>query len=269
MSTPEKPDRSSPDLERTRRELNRLPEGVRGLTWPLLAMVLIHTLLIGLWVAPGTPARDWVGVDRVREYVQPWFGQNWSIFAPNPRRTAVTFEVRATIQDETGEVQVTDWVDLIDNEDGIVAGNPVPSRAAKISRRTADRLHSAISGMNTEQRDWLEADYVDTPVEQLRERLSEVDGGVGVSDINRYMTADSAATAIATGFAENEWGDGAEILYVQYRTSTRPAPSWDSDMTIDDTTRTDRDYGWRAPVELTDQQIEHFAPYLELGGDWR
>lgn len=270
MSRPDTSDQSDAQLTWTRRELKRLPQGARVLTWPLVALVLIHSLIIALWVAPSTPARDALGQDRVREYIQPWFGQNWSIFAPDPRRTAVTFEVRATVQDETGAVQVTDWVDLIDNEDGIVAGNPFPARTAKISRRTADRLHSAISGMNTEQREWLQADYVDTPVDQLRERLAEVDGGVGSADINRYMTADAAATAIATGVAANEWGDEAEILYVQYRTSTRPAPSWDAeDRTIDDTTRTEREYGWRAPTELTDEEIAHFGPYLEQGGDWR
>ncbi|MDZ5077442.1 DUF5819 family protein [Nesterenkonia sp. HG001] len=270
MSRPDTSDRSDPQLARTRRDLKRLPFGARALTWPVVAIVLIHTLMIGLWVAPNNPARDSLGADRVREYVQPWFSQNWSIFAPNPRRVAVTFEVRATVRDpETGDEQTTDWVDLIDNEDGIVAGNPFPARTAKITRRTTDRLHSAISGMSTEQREWLEANYVETPVDQLRERLAEADGGAGTADINRYMTADAAATAIATGFAENEWGDEAEILYIQYRTSTRPAPSWDSDSTIDDTTRTERDYGWRSAVELTDQQIEHFGPYLEQGGDWR
>lgn len=238
--------------------------------WPLLAVVLVHTSLIGLWVAPNTPAGDWVGTDRVREYVQPWFNQNWSIFAPNPRRVAVTFEVRAAVlRADSGEQDITDWVDLIDNEDSIVAGNPSPPRTAKISRRTADRLHSAISDMNTGQREWIEANYVETPIDQLRERLTAVEGGAQAADINRYMTADAAATSIATGFAEYEWGEQGEVIHVQYRTSTRPAPPWDSDQTIDDTTRTERHYGWRAPVEITGQEILQFSRYLEQGGDWR
>lgn len=271
MSRPDTSDRSDPQLERTRRDLKRLPEGARALTWPLVALVLIHTLIIGLWVAPSTPARDAVGQDRVRGYVQPWFSQNWSIFAPNPRRVAVTFEIRAIVEDpDTAETVHTDWVDLIDNEDGIVAGNPFPARTAKISRRTADRLHSAISDMNTEQRDWLKASYTDTPVDQLRERLADVDGGAGAADINRYMTADAAATRIATGAAENIWGEDGEVLHVQYRTSTRPAPSWDDEeRTVDDTTRTEREYGWRAATDLTEEEIASFAPYLDQGGDWR
>ncbi len=62
-----------------------------------------------------------------------------------------------------------------------------------------------------------------------------------------------------------------EIAYVQYRTSTRPAPSWNSDpgFTVDDTTRTQREYGWRAAAELSDEQISYFEPYLKQGGDWR
>ncbi|WP_369750452.1 DUF5819 family protein [Nesterenkonia sp. F] len=162
-----------------------------------------------MWVAPSTPLREAVSLDRVREYVQPWFQQNWSIFAPNPRRTAVTFEVRASVlHTETGEKEFTEWVDLIDNEDAIVSGNLFPARTAQISRRTADRLHRALNDMNTEQRNLLKANYLETPVSELRDHLHDVAGGAGGSDISRYMTADAAATRIATGAAETFWSDG-------------------------------------------------------------
>lgn len=272
MTTPNASGRDDGQLEETRSALRRLPRAASFLSWPLVALILIHTLFIGMWVAPSTPLRDIVTVDRVREYVQPWFQQNWSIFAPNPRRTAVTFEVRASVlHAETGEKEFTGWADLIDNEDAIVSGNLFPARTAQISRRTADRLHSALNDMNTEQRNLLKANYLETPVSELRGHLHDVAGGAGNSGISRYMAADAAATRIATGAAKSFWSDEGEIVYVQYRTSTRPAPSWNSDAeyTIDDTARTEREYGWRAAAELSGEQVSYFEPYLKQGGDWR
>lgn len=251
------------------RDVRDLPRIARFITWPLVAVVLIHTLIIGLWVAPSTPLRDWAGQDRVREYVQPWFTQNWSIFAPTPRRAAVTFEVRSRIEGGgNSELEVTEWVDLIDNEDAIVAGNLFPARTAKITRRVTDRIHNAYSSMNTEQREWLQANYTDDiPVERLRERLTSVDGGANRRIVDNYMDADDAATRIASGFAEVEWGELGDVVDIQYRTSTRPAPAWDDEeQTIDDTTRSERDYGWRTAAEVDESELAYLEKYFTQGG---
>ncbi|MDR5712588.1 DUF5819 family protein [Nesterenkonia flava] len=246
-----------------RRQLRALPQAARLLSVPVIAVVVIHSLLIALWVAPMTPIREELGNDTLRSYVMPWFEQNWSIFAPNPRRTAVTFEVRALTEDQNGERLTTEWIDLVEIEDQIVAGNPLGSRTSKITRRLADRMHSARSTMNEDQESWLEANYVETPVETLRSRLLSVEGGTGAHHVDRYMQADRSATMIATAVAERTV-DGP-VIHVQYRTSTRPAPSWENrhEQDLDEQNRTYRDYGWRAPAELTSAELELFDHYLD------
>lgn len=256
-------------LAEQRRRLRALPPAARLLAIPVVAAVVIHTLLIALWVAPMTPMQEELGNERLRSYVMPWFEQNWSIFAPNPRRTAVTFEVRALTEDSDGERQTTEWIDLVEVEDTIVAGNPLGTRTSKITRRIADRMHSARSNMNDAQHQWLEANYVETSVETLRSRLLNVEGGTGIHHVDRYMEADRAATAIASAVAERTV-DGP-VIHVQYRTSTRPAPAWQDrhERELDDQHHTYRDYGWRAPAHLTEQELELFDHYLGYGEQLR
>jgi len=251
-------------IEEQRRRLREIHPAIRFLAVPVIAFVLIHTVLIALWVAPMTPAREQLGNDRLRSYILPWFEQNWSIFAPNPRRTAVTFEVRAVYEDINGQSHTSEWTDLVDIEDDIVRGNPMGSRASKITRRLADRMHSARSNMSNVQLDWVAANYFDTPVEQLRERLLDVKDGTGTHHVDRYLQADYAATTIATAAAERRNSD--TILRVQYRTSTRQAPQWKDrhEKDLDEQPRSYRDYGWRAPADLSEQDIEYFDVYLDL-----
>lgn len=251
-----------------RRALRGIPWGAKLFAGLLVLVMAVHTFLIGVWVAPRTPIQDEIGSQNVRSYVLPWFEQNWSIFAPNPRRVAVTFEVRAMIIDpETGEEVVTDWVDMVEGEDQIVRNNPFPPRTSKIARRTTDQLNSVRSPMNDEQLSQLEANYVETPIEQLREDLVGIDGGASASSIDDYMAMDEVAVRLATGMAHHAWE--GEIVHVQYRTTHRPAPSFAQrdDLTVDDTERGVRQYGWRAPAELSDEQLELFKPYARQAGD--
>ncbi|MDN6498522.1 MAG: DUF5819 family protein, partial [Yaniella sp.] len=245
-----------------RRRLRALHPVAKILAQPVIPFVVVHTLLIAMWVAPMTPAREQFGNDNLQTYVMPWFEQDWSIFAPNPRRTAVTFEVRAVYTDSEGTNNTTPWVDLVALEDDIVAGNLAGPRTAKLTRRLADRMHSARSNMNDEQLDWLAANYFLTPIEQLRSRLLDVEGGTGTHHVDRYLQADVAATYIATAVAELH--DPVSIERVQYQTSSRQLPTWENrhDDDLDDRSRSYRTYGWRAPADLSEQELEYFGAYL-------
>lgn len=253
------------EMER-RAALRRMPRVARVLALLLAFAVVTHTALIATWVAPNNQIRQTIGASSLRAYVLPVFEQNWSIFAPNPRRTAVALEVRARIEDpQTGERSVTEWVDLVALEEAMIPGNPLAPRMSNASRRVADRLHSAVSNMNDEQRDWLQANYLTTPIEQLRTRLTDVEGDspASATQIDNYLIADRAAAALATAHAKHT--AGGEVIHVQYRSSTRPVPSYTNreDQTVDDTARNERDYGWRAPVDLTDQDLEFYGRYLD------
>lgn len=71
-------------LAEQRRALQGIPLGARLFAGLLVLVMAVHTVIIGVWVAPRTPIQDEIGSENVRFYVLPWFEQNWSIFAPTP-----------------------------------------------------------------------------------------------------------------------------------------------------------------------------------------
>ncbi|MBM9463374.1 hypothetical protein JL108_07925 [Aeromicrobium sp. YIM 150415] len=234
----------------------------RASAWFLVAIVLAHTAIIALWVGPSTPLRNAVGDERLRSYVMPFFDQNWRIFAPTPRRAAVTFEIRASIEDPTtGETSPTDWIDVVEREDDIIRGNMTPSRMSLAGRRTANTLNSVMAEMNERQRTQIAANYLTTPVADLRGRLADIEGGAGISDVSRYMRYDEIATSLATYYASTVWE--GDIAYVQYRTSIRYVPGFDQrkERDIDDAERTYYEYGWRSTTPPDADVTRMFSAY--------
>lgn len=59
----------------------------RGLIWTLAA---VHSILLMIWAMPDNPLRAAVGPDGLRSYINPYFEQSWSIFAPLPLRGGET-----------------------------------------------------------------------------------------------------------------------------------------------------------------------------------
>lgn len=232
-----------------------------------MLVVAVHTFLIALWAAPTNEITKAVGQDTVRSYVMPWFQQNWRIFAPTPRRVAVELDVRAYVIDpSTGEGRVTEWLSLVDAEDELIRHNPFPPRTALAARRTANHLNNAVGDMNEAQRERVAWNYFETPVTELRQTLLNVEGDSPASRsvINSYMRYDAVATALASYAAHIHW-DG-EIARVQYRTTKRYVPAFAdrAERDIHDARRISYDYGWRAAVPLTEQQVALFEPYARL-----
>ncbi|MEE6281768.1 DUF5819 family protein [Georgenia sp. MJ170] len=236
----------------------------RLVLWPLIAVALVHTLFIGLWVGPSTPVKEAIGADVVRSYVMPVFDQNWRIFAPTPRRAAVELDVRAMVRDaETGEERISDWVPLVDGEDSLIRGNPFPPRLSLAARRVANHLNTRMGDMSAGQRTQAEASYFTTPIAELRERLLAVDddGAAGASTVDGYLRYDSVATSLATYFAVATWSE--ETTHVQYRSSIRYTPSFNDrhERDIDDAERTYREYGWRPAAAVTAETAALFESY--------
>lgn len=231
--------------------------------------VLLHTLVIATWVGPNTPVRQAVGDDRLRSYVIPVFDQSWMIFAPTPRRVAVNLQIRLEYVDPASDQPViTDWVDLVDGEDALIAGNPFPPRMSLAARRVANTLNAAMGDLNDAQLEAVANNYLSTPTSALGDRLMEItDASVPSGTVGTYLTYDEVATHLATLYSAAAYPE-FEVTYVQFRTGMRYVPTWEpgTPRTIDDAEITWFDYGWRQPGELTDDELELFAPYLRMTG---
>ena len=103
----------------------------RGLIWTLAALAVVHSILLMIWVMPDNPLRAAIGTDRLRSYINPYFEQSWSIFAPTPLRGDENVQIRAYVGDYKARTgKATDWYDITAKEDERIKSLPNPFRDA-------------------------------------------------------------------------------------------------------------------------------------------
>ncbi|MDF6020633.1 DUF5819 family protein [Streptomyces sp. JH34] len=129
----------------------------------LAGALLVHLALVFLSIAPANAASA-----RHREtvdgYVQPAFGQDWKLFAPNPMQRNEAVGVRMRTRGEAGGYQVGEWVNLTAQDVETVRGNPAPSHLNQnMLRRAWDAYvanHSLKNDIPKGARGRLAADYL-------------------------------------------------------------------------------------------------------------
>lgn len=74
-----------------------------------------HVFAWFLWIAPVSPLREVVPGKLLTQYMIPFFGQSWSVFAPEPINGDNRMLVRAVVR-ENGADKTTEWVNVTDVE---------------------------------------------------------------------------------------------------------------------------------------------------------
>ncbi|MDJ1370780.1 DUF5819 family protein [Gulosibacter molinativorax] len=187
---------------------------VRGVLVALSLVTAWHIFASFLWIAPSSPLREIPTQKVLSSYMIPFFGQSWSVFAPEPINGSYTLKVRAVVDDGSGPVE-TEWVDATAVEYSMIQNNLFPPRAgiqagevasqhkAEFDGLTAD--HQVIAGLNYFEGDW-EA--------RLEEKMSSYGDAALVEE---YMVTEHMATAYATQVARAVWGE--DVQRVQYEIS--------------------------------------------------
>ena len=83
-----------------------------GLVLLLAVLAVVHSLLVGLWLAPSGPVREAAGASRLATYVDPYFRQSWDVLDPSAQRVDETFRTRTRVRVAAGRVEETPWVDV-------------------------------------------------------------------------------------------------------------------------------------------------------------
>ncbi|NDL59090.1 DUF5819 family protein [Phytoactinopolyspora mesophila] len=231
-----------------------VPPIARGIAFFLVGLLGIHFAATFLWNAPDNPIKDSVR-DEMRSYIQPFFQQNWSLFAPNPVSSEGEVLLRARTEDPvTGDVRTTEWISPTELEWSVVRDNPAPSRVSRLSSNLHRRLNTAWNRLNDEQKDIVADDYDDMTVwSPLADDLIEAQGGETSSRVANLVRADRVLTGYATQVARAMWGEN--IVAVQFQLQRTPVPRWEDRMEPepDNPDRTYRHFGWR-PVLVNDGQ---------------
>ncbi|MGA5191820.1 DUF5819 family protein [Streptomyces exfoliatus] len=98
--------------------------------------LVTHLSMIFLSVAPPNALSVEHG-DTVDAYVQPEFGQDWKLFAPNPMQRNEAVGARVNTLAADGRPHASEWINLTDRDIETIRGNPAPSHADQNMLRRA------------------------------------------------------------------------------------------------------------------------------------
>lgn len=215
--SPEQKDRSTETVSRPTR-------GAAIATVVVAAVVIVHMFFTLVYNMPFQKAREALPTAAAVEYMQPFFTQDYKIFAPNPVSGDHQLWVRALVEAEDGTRTETEWT----NATAIELGNDARRLLRKhLSVVTSERLLAAYRNLNAAQQKIVQANLHASRVDEYREELrAAATGGVATS-ANTFLRYARAADAYSTQVARALWSEDGRIVAVQTRPTFDRLVRWD------------------------------------------
>lgn len=228
----------------------------------LLVVVLVHTVVLTLWLAPSSPLRDAVGERRLTSYVDPYFQQDRDLVGVGIQQVDESFSVRAFVApDGGGKGKNTEWVDLTRADVRADRGDPAPERVHLIARRLATNLNLAMFNLTPAQRRVVRSLTAEDEPSLVTPALTGVGGRAEA--VQFFQTYDLMATQFASLFAESRW-DG-RVVQVQFKVGRRTVPPYADRATtsLDDVPFREFSFGWRSAFRGSLEARETFDSYVK------
>lgn len=245
----------------------------RGLIWTLAVLAAVHSVLIMIWVMPDNPLRAAVGPERLSSYINPYFEQSWSIFAPTPLRGGENVQIRAYVGDyKAGTGKATQWYDITAKEDDKIEYLLNPSRIHSATRRLGGDMNSLVIKLNKNQRLLVQGDYVGSPrtdlrrtdlgKSDLRRDLLKASTGGSAGTIAPYLRTDEMLTRFVTLYATARWGKN--VTEIQFRVGHRFVPNYSvrNDVKFLDVPFAYSRFGWREAMPVNSDAQTAFDAYV-------
>lgn len=203
-------------------------------------LVVVHSALLMLWLAPSSPVRDAVGNHSLASYVDPYFQQGHDAVGPNAQFVDETFRIRALVRNGGDDkAHKTEWLDLAEIEEKATRLDLDPARVHLIGRRLAANLNLAMFRLSPDQRKAVTISTGTGGLGDLRAKL--LAAGSDDDAVQNYLAYDQMATQFASLYAAARWE--GKVLQVQYLVGRRTVPPFADRAT---TTLRDVDYLWFA-----------------------
>jgi hypothetical protein len=228
-------------------------------TVALLCTILTawHIFATFLWISPPTQIRALIPGNLLTAYMIPFYGQSWSVFAPEPINGDLILKVRAEVV-KNGKSTRTEWVDATAAELSMSHHNLFPPRAANLGTQQAMEYKTAYEALTPAQQKIVGLGYYKG--RDWEKRLSAaITGSAATPAATTYLEKERHTLAYATQVARAVWGN--DVVHVQFQASRqnvipfaernnpkakKPAPQIVST-------------GWRATYEFADQDAGEFA----------
>lgn len=178
-----------------------------------------HLFASFLWIAPVSTVRQVIPGDLLTRYMIPWFGQSWSVFAPDPINGDYRFVVRALVQPPQGKAYVTDWVSASKVEQSMSEHNLFPPRAANAAVHQASVQKLAYDRLTPAQHKTAALNYFEGNVwlGRMMVAMTSSNQNANKGAVIDYVIAERYSDAYATQVARAIWGN--QVIRVQYEVS--------------------------------------------------
>lgn len=237
----------------------------RAVVLTIGVLLAVHSVLVMVWVMPTNPFRDAIGQQRLESYINPYFEQSWSVFAPTPRRGGENVKVRAFIG-KSGSTDgiTTPWYDITADEDQRIKYLINPSRIHSTTRRLGGNLNSLLGTYTAAQREIVAANFVDISRTRIRTMLDAANqlGQTGVVNDGLYLTNEEMLVRFGTMYATARWGDG--VTAVQFLVGRRSVPNYSVRNEVDylDVPFAYYQIGWRTAIPGNAEAQAAFNGYV-------
>lgn len=230
----------------------------------LLVVVVAHSVILTVWLAPSSPIRRAAGEARLASYVDPYFQQGRDTVGIGSQQVDESFSVRAFVApDGGGKGRATAWVDLTDDDARATRHDLTAGRAHVIARRLATNLNLAMFSLNEAQRRVVGGLTADDLPSAVRAALEQAGGDPEA--VRFFQAYDQMATQFASLYAQARW-DG-RVVQVQFRVGRRTVPPYDERATrsLRDVEFLTFSFGWRRTVRGSAEARAAFDSSMRRG----
>jgi hypothetical protein len=171
-------------------------------------------LAVTLAAIPPNPVSN--AVEGQLDYLRPFFGQNWRLFAPNPVDEDKSLRVQGAYVGEDGKIRATPWVNWTRVEQDVIEHRLIGGRAGYITTKFYGALDEEYQELESLEQKTLSArtSPLSPPTwDALRDYLAGI--GPDEDDLADYLRYDRAATRLATHVIAARWPDH-DITAVRY-----------------------------------------------------
>ena len=235
----------------------------------VLAIVLIAGFQLFSVTTAAIPANSFsTRAKPVTSYLNPFFTQNWRLFAPNPISSDRSLWFRGEYVDASGDTKTTTWLNWTDVELDLVHHKVVGGRAGYITNKLIGPLNDRFLAMSLPQRK-VAADDKATALKgysALRKKLLETDGK-DPRAVELYLSYETSTIRLATS-AMRALHPGVTFAAIRYRVvSQSVVPYADRGLTAEQRKQVRpgpmiRRSGWRAPIVGSTVEQKTIASFL-------
>lgn len=238
---------------------------------PVVRVVLVLVTLLTawqvfaqfLWIAPVSALRELVPGNLLVSWQIPWFGQSWSVFAPDPINGDYHFKVRAIVKDGDQPARTTQWIDATDAEYRMQLHRLVQPRAGALASEQASNYKKAWDALNERQKaivaaGWYEGENWKADFEAALRQAAGEDSDAQRA-LSSFISQNAFTQAYATQVARAVWGD--DVVFVQvdiYRQNIIPFEDR-HDAAAERPAKQLSPSGWRGTFTLPGQSQDAFA----------